>query len=124
MTGKHCSKSMEEICQINQIENGQAKAFELPDKPGRTFLIVRQGEQAWAYLNMCPHMGIEMEFQKDKFMSFDGSQIQCAMHGALFDISTGFCSWGPCSGRSLNRIEIEIHNGIIYYSGDDGNHAV
>jgi nitrite reductase/ring-hydroxylating ferredoxin subunit len=110
---------MKEICQLNEIDDGQAKAFPHPTLEKRTIFIVRQGQQAWAYLNMCPHMGVEMEFQENKFMSFDGTQIQCAMHGALFDISTGFCSWGPCSGQSLVSIEIVNNNGILSFKKTD-----
>jgi len=109
---------MQHICQLSDIDDGQAKAFEHPTLPNRTIFIVRQNQQAWAYLNMCPHMGVEMEFQKNKFMSFDGTQIQCAMHGALFDIATGFCSWGPCSGQSLMGIEIENQNGVLFFKQD------
>jgi len=110
---------MKEICQLSDIGNGQAKAFEHPFREQRTFFIVRQDDQAWAYLNMCPHMGVAMEFQQDKFISYDGTQIQCAMHGALFNISTGFCSWGPCKNQSLIPIDIKISNGIIYFIEDD-----
>ncbi len=106
---------MKKICQLGDIEDGQARSFAIPDKPERTLLVVRRGQQAWAYLNMCPHMGVELEFSPDKFISFDGTQIQCAMHGALFEFTTGYCSWGPCQGRSLVKVNIHIKDGAVFY---------
>ena len=35
-------------------------------------------------------------------------QLLCNMHGALFEVDTGYCVDGPCSGDSLTRLPIEI----------------
>ncbi len=113
---------MKKICQLSEIEDGQAHAYPHPEKNKRSILIARMGNEAFAFLNMCPHMGVELQFQDNKFMSFDGSQIQCAMHGALFDLPSGYCNWGPCSGRSLIPVAIEIKEGEIFL-GTNVNHS-
>jgi len=105
---------MHKICNLIEIEDGKAKSFEHPFKENRSIIITRLGDKVWGYLNMCPHMGVELQFQNDKFMSFDGSQLQCSMHGALFEPATGYCTWGPCSGQSLISIPLVIENEKIY----------
>ncbi len=115
---------MKQICHLNDIEDGQARAFPHPQRESNSIFIVRCADQAWGYLNMCPHMGVEMEFQKDKFMSFDNTHIQCSMHGALFDITTGVCNWGPCCGQSLVKINIKITNNHVYFIEDEEANAI
>lgn len=110
---------MRYICALATIADRQAKAF--PYETGAmahgrepTLLIVRWGERAYAYINSCPHAGVPLEWQDDRFMSLDGYQLQCSTHGALFEINTGLCTWGPCKGQRLNRIEIRISDGDIF----------
>lgn len=105
---------MHALCKLDEIEDGNARAFDHPLKEDRSIIITRLGDKCWGFLNMCPHMGIELQFQNDKFMSFDGSQLQCSMHGALFDITSGYCTWGPCSGQSLVGIPLVLEKGTIF----------
>lgn len=39
--------------------------------------------------------------------------IQCATHGALFEIETGHCIAGPCLGQNLQKIPYLLDNGLI-----------
>ncbi|HFB66462.1 MAG TPA: Rieske (2Fe-2S) protein [Aeromonadales bacterium] len=112
---------MKKICQLSEIEDGQAHAYPHPEKENRSVIVARMGNEAFAFLNMCPHMGVELQFQENKFMSFDGSQIQCAMHGALFDIPSGYCNWGPCSGQSLIPISIIVEGDMVYFNAETAN---
>ncbi len=109
---------MQKICQLSEIADGQAQAYPHPENETKTILIARLGDNAFAYLNMCPHMGVELQFQENKFMSFDGSQIQCAMHGALFEVSSGRCDWGPCVGQSLHAIPVTVNNGTVFFDNE------
>ena len=110
---------MHKICLLSDIIEGQAKQFSFPDQPDKHFLIVRRGTKVWAYLNMCPHMGVELQWQNDKFMSLDGCQIQCSMHGALFNIHNGRCTWGPCLHRQLSPVEIVCEDNHIYLKSEN-----
>ena len=70
------------LCQLTDIPDGQARSFPLDEK--QSLLVVRRGLRAWAYINRCPHAGVPLEWEADRFMSLDGSQLQCSLHGALF----------------------------------------
>ncbi|MEM9103567.1 MAG: Rieske 2Fe-2S domain-containing protein [Pseudomonadota bacterium] len=110
----------QKVCLLTDICDGQGKAFSLNDNT--SFFIVRQGLEAFAYINRCPHAGVELQWQADQFMSLDGSQIQCALHGALFNIQNGLCTWGPCQGRQLQPFPISIRDGWIIR--EDNNHEI
>lgn len=88
---------------------------------GRSFLITHQNQQLnivvishstgfVAYLNRCPHTGVNLEWQPNQFLDIDGNFIQCATHGAKFQISDGFCVFGPCAGESLKAFDITRKN--------------
>ena len=41
----------------------------------------------------------------------------CASHGALYEIDTGLCFAGPCTGKVLRSVDVDIRDGTIYVSG-------
>ena len=101
-------------CRLDSIPDGSARGFELDaDTP---ILIVRQGDRAWAYINRCPHIGVQLNWTPDQFMSLDNRHLQCSMHGAQFRIKDGFCIDGPCIGRSLQPLPVTIRNNRISVS--------
>lgn len=101
------------LCHIDDIEHGTSKGFELGEQ---RFFAVKWHDQIYLYRNHCPHLGIELNWQEDKFLDMDGSLIQCSTHGALFLIEDGQCVAGPCQGERLEQIPFEIHQGNITIS--------
>ncbi|ACO80384.1 hypothetical protein AvCA_42610 [Azotobacter vinelandii CA] len=93
---------MQLLCAGNTLGEGQSRSFSLE---GRKLLAVRRNNRAFVYLNSCPHLGIPLEWQPDRFLDASGSLIQCATHGALFLIDSGKCVSGPCAGERLPRID-------------------
>ena len=79
--------------------------------------VVRKGERVYAYQNSCMHVGHPLNWMPDGFLSRDRRAIQCASHGALYEIDTGLCFAGPCVGKSLRRVHAEIRDGIVYVRG-------
>lgn len=57
----------------------------------------------------CPHAG--HPFRDSRIV---GRELRCDMHGYLFDIRTGLCTYfteGPC--RALRIYQCEIHDGRV-----------
>lgn len=106
------NNAMKKICALKDIPDRQACAFPYDDN--YALLIYRQGEQAFAYINSCPHGGVPLEWNTDQFMSLDGYSLQCGTHGAQFEPTTGLCFYGPCKGAKLHKLEIILDNGIVY----------
>ena len=98
------------LCAPSELAEGQSLGFVIDQL---NLLVVRRDGQVHAYLNRCPHRGIALEWQKDRFLDDSGSLIRCATHGALFLIESGECVAGPCEGQSLQMLECkEDRNGI------------
>jgi len=99
------------LCTLDSIPDGTARGFSLDeDTP---ILVVRQSDKAYAYINRCPHIGVQLNWLPDEFMSLDGAYLQCSLHGAQFRIEDGFCLHGPCLGRFLEPLPIRTVQGRI-----------
>lgn len=102
------------LCALEDIPLNSSKGFAAdPEAYYADFLVVRTDEGVYAYRNHCPHAGAPMEWQPDQFLDYSQSYIQCGLHGALFQIESGYCVGGPCQGRSLESFPIEVRDGLL-----------
>lgn len=103
------------ICRLDELDDPGAKEFTLN---GRDCFVVRRGDDVYGYLNLCPHTARCLNWGPDKFLTRDRSRIMCAGHGALFAISTGVCTLGPCRGRHLTAVDVRVEEGdVVAYEG-------
>ncbi|MEX2453075.1 MAG: Rieske (2Fe-2S) protein [Rhodospirillaceae bacterium] len=101
------------LCRVDEIADPGSKGFEkIGDEA--PFFVVRRGDEIYAYRNSCPHYGVPLDWKPDAFLSYDRKFILCSMHAALFAIEDGKCMDGPCPGEFLEKVNINIENGIIY----------
>ncbi|WP_236605829.1 Rieske (2Fe-2S) protein [Sandaracinus amylolyticus] len=71
-----------------------------------------------AYVNRCKHLPIPIDGGSRRFFDDDGRHLMCGTHGALFRRVDGYCIEGPCRGRALDRVEIEVdESGTIWALG-------
>lgn len=88
---------------LERLPEGECRRVDLPD--GRASLIaIRRDGRLHCYLNRCPHRGTELDWRPGRFLDPSRRFLQCATHGALFEIATGRCVAGPCAGASLERV--------------------
>ena len=108
------------LCRLHDIPDGAARGFG-PALGGFTGLFaVRQGDQAFVYVNCCPHVGASLDWAPDRFLTADGTAIVCAAHGALFGIGDGVCIAGPCVGQGLERVPSQVVDGVLMVPGNAG----
>ena len=102
------------ICRFEDLEPYGARAFTIGggDWPLRGF-VVRSGPKVYGYVNRCPHAGHPLNLLPGRFLSPDGTLILCSSHGALFEKSTGLCLAGPCAGRSLAPLALDVRGGLV-----------
>ncbi len=62
---------------------------------------------------------MQLNWNPDQFLNIDGSLIQCATHGALFDIESGRCVAGPCFDEHLVAVPFELQDGMVMAVVDD-----
>lgn len=102
---------MQAVCSVHDIADESAREFQVGGQP---VLVVKFDGQFHAYLNWCPHLGIELNFMPDQFMDSDARFLICANHGALFEPENGDCLAGPCSGDALIPVPLEIRGEAIW----------
>ena len=62
----------------------------------------------YAYRNKCQHLAVELDLDNNEFFEEEEKFIVCATHGAIYEPSSGNCIMGPCAGKKLETIDLEI----------------
>jgi nitrite reductase/ring-hydroxylating ferredoxin subunit len=104
------------LCRIDEVPDGGGK--EIAFGAGREafrVLLLRRGEHVWAYLNICPHFSIPLNYEPDKFLTFDGEILMCAHHTAFFHFDDGHCFDGPCAGSNLHALPVSREGASIRF---------
>ena len=106
------------VGRLEELDDPGCREFSIGDGDWPfTGFVVRQGDKVFAYQNQCAHVGHPLNWSPDAFLSKDRQSIQCASHGALYEIDTGLCFKGPCVGKSLRPVQVEIRDGTVYVTG-------
>jgi nitrite reductase/ring-hydroxylating ferredoxin subunit len=99
---------------LDDIPDGGARNFVLEMRAGRSHgFVVRKGDQVFGYRDRCPHMGMPLAQELDRYLTSGGELILCSWHGALFDIESGRCVGGPCAGGGLSSWPLAVVDGMI-----------
>ena len=109
------------ICASDEVlEGGRGVRFPVSafgDKA--TGFVVRYDGKAYAYLNRCAHVPIELDWAQGEFFESSGLYIMCATHGAIYVPESGYCAGGPCKGGKLRPIAVREENQQIYWTPDE-----
>jgi nitrite reductase/ring-hydroxylating ferredoxin subunit len=79
---------------------------------------VRHRGDVHAFVNRCPHMASQLDWQPGEFFDVAGLYLVCATHGALFEPASGLCVAGPCRGASLERLRTRERDGRVFLLND------
>jgi nitrite reductase/ring-hydroxylating ferredoxin subunit len=103
------------VCDLDELEDPGTRGFSLSAGDNTTLegFVVRQGEAVYAYIDSCPHTGAPLAWVPNRYLDLEGRYIECALHGALFTLERGYCVRGPCAGRSLTPLGVEVSAGRV-----------
>jgi len=101
------------LCQHSQLSEGTTLELEYR---GSTIIVLLHQQQLHAYWNLCPHLSVPLNWAPNRFLDPSKSYLQCATHGALFQLDDGLCVSGPCSDDRLQRVETERVGDDYYIS--------
>jgi nitrite reductase/ring-hydroxylating ferredoxin subunit len=106
---------------LQELSDPDCREFSIGDGdwPFQGF-VVRFGDQIFAYQNHCAHLGHQLNWMPDSFLTKDRRNIICASHGALYEIDSGLCIAGPCLGKTLHPVEVRVENNEIIVRGPSG----
>lgn len=103
---------------LDGIADGAARNFVLQMKSGRFHgFVVRRGDGVVGYVDRCPHAGLPLAQILDDYLTPARDLIACSWHGALFDIASGRCVGGPCTGARLVPWPVTVDDGMIVTAG-------
>ena len=107
----------ENLVIINSAElqdGGKGIRFALPALGQNvTGFVVRFKGVAYAYVNQCAHVSVELDWNLGEFFTAQQDFLICATHGAHYRPDNGFCVMGPCKGKSLKPLNVIEQNGQI-----------
>lgn len=95
------------------LAEGEVRVVAVPGGPRhRSILVTRARGAIRAYRNECRHLPIPLDGGLGQMPA--GEELVCVTHGARFRAEDGLCVAGPCEGRSLHPVEIEVQGGVVY----------
>lgn len=103
-----------DICALADLDDPGARGFTIGQgAAARDIFLVRRDGSVFGYLNRCPHANQRLDARPDRFLTMDETKILCGAHAALFRIEDGLCTSGPCAGKHLERVSVEVSNGRV-----------
>lgn len=102
------------LCKVSELKKTNAKEVKLSSVNGEeSVVIVLFENQVYAFYNSCPHTGVPLNMFGDVFFDRSGNYLLCTSHGAHFHPDDGYCTRGPCRGKSLRRFPIKVADNNI-----------
>ncbi len=104
------------ICASAELaEGGDGVRFEM-DWKGEWIpaFAIRHRGNAYAYLNRCAHIAMELDWNPGKFFDAQREYLICSTHGAWYVPHSGVCRGGPCRGAALTRLNVFEADGKVY----------
>ena len=95
------------------VDGALVEAHALIDGAGESVLLLREGAQVRAWLNICPHAGRRLDWAPGQFLRSRDGLLVCAAHGASFELREGACVAGPCRGQSLVAVDVGVDEGAV-----------
>ena len=80
--------------------------------------VIRFDGRAIAYLNVCAHVGLRLNGDKNQFFDREAKLLFCTAHGASYEPISGQCVSGPCMNYGLISLKIHERDGSIYYQDE------
>jgi nitrite reductase/ring-hydroxylating ferredoxin subunit len=109
------------ICDSTSLEEG-GDGMRFPVTAGgedATGFAIRYNGTAYAYLNRCAHVPIELDWNEGRFFESSGLFLMCSTHGAIYHPETGKCAGGPCRGGRLHPIRVTERDHRIFWQPDE-----
>lgn len=102
------------LARLDALPDPGAVVVDVEQGQGRLSLILtRRGDAVACFRNRCPHAGYPLQRADGRIVVQQGRYIVCAAHGASYVLDDGACAGGPCNGAGLERIPVEVRDGVV-----------
>ena len=87
-------------------------AVEVDGLPDAAFAVRLPSGELRGYVNRCRHANLPLDWADGRFLDPRGLLL-CRAHGALYDPADGRCVGGPCLGKSLRPVRLEVEGDLV-----------
>ena len=104
------------IAATDEIPNDTTFLFTLREKETdeqRESILTRSNGDITGWLNYCQHL-THIRLDKGSGGEMRDDEIVCTNHGAMFEVDSGQCTFGPCDGAYLESVGVTADNGGVY----------
>lgn len=110
-----CPANGTRLCAVSDIpDKGGFEVVFGASKENFRILLLRQEARVWAYVNICPHFSLPLNYEPQNFIASEGL-IMCAHHTAFFKFDSGECVDGPCAGTGLTSLPTHCYEGGVFF---------
>jgi nitrite reductase/ring-hydroxylating ferredoxin subunit len=88
------------------------------DEKREAVLVRADDGDVRGWLNYCRHL-LDVRLDKGSGAPMRDGELVCANHGAYFEADTGYCTYGPCEGATLEAVDVTVDDGAVYLTDDD-----
>jgi nitrite reductase/ring-hydroxylating ferredoxin subunit len=102
------------VVRLSDLRPGETAGFELEvdGERDRAFVVRLPSGDLKAYVNRCRHANLPLDWADDRFLD-EAGKIRCRAHGARFEPHDGRCFEGPCWGRQLRPVQVELDGDLV-----------
>jgi nitrite reductase/ring-hydroxylating ferredoxin subunit len=102
------------VCAVGDIPDGGGRIFAWgAGKATFRLLVLRSDAACRGYVNRCPHFGVPLAERDDQLIVVAHEAVKCNVHYSRFRWSDGYCDDGECVGDALERVALEVSDGIV-----------
>ena len=107
------------LARLDRLPDQEVSAVEaVVDGTPASLLLLRDGDGARAWHNVCPHAGRPLDWAPGQFLRTKDRHLVCAAHGATFELGEGRCIAGPCRGDALRPVAVAVRDGAVWLAPD------
>jgi nitrite reductase/ring-hydroxylating ferredoxin subunit len=81
-------------------------------------ILLRLADGVVALKNYCPHW-TDVRLDSGSGAEMRDGEVVCTKHGATFEADTGYCTYGPCEGATIEELDVTVADGAVYLTDDD-----
>lgn len=103
------------LVQPEGLSPGEARLIEVESEDRPESVILMRTEAGFrAYYNRCRHLPISLDWGDGDVLDESGRLFLCRNHGALFRVTDGLCTAGPCRGEKLIQLALDVREDGVY----------
>ena len=84
------------------------------DAGGVSLILTRRGQAVRAFLNRCTHAAYPLQRADGRMLVQEGRFLVCGVHGASYRLDDGACAGGPCNGKGLTAVAVDVRGGVVF----------